>query len=288
MPKILSMDLRTLEIKIARSENLPALPQVVTQVLRMADDPNVSSRAVEQVIERDSAMTAKVLRVANSSYYANGNVPSIGRAISLLGLNALRSLVVSVAYHQMTSGKSSAQKFDKKQFWQHSLAVATASRILGKLKIPAKSEELYGAGMMHDIGLLALDKFAPEALDEALAIVMRESTSVHKALLSTLGYDQSHVGGVLAKQWNLSPIMCDALKYLFDPLESENLQSTTIVSVANYLAHQAGYHNNSTIADEGFTSELLGAIDLQEAQVDAIIAVVKAEVGKAGVAFGIR
>lgn len=282
------MDLKTLEIKIARSENLPALPQVVTSVLRLADDPNVSSRAVEQVIERDSAMTAKVLRVANSSYYASGNVPSIGRAISLLGLNALRSLVISVAYHQISGTKALSTKFDKKQFWQHCLAVAIASRILGKLKMPMKAEELYGAGMMHDIGLLALDKFAPDVLDTALAIVLRESTPLHKALYSTVGYDQSAVGAVLARQWNLSPLMCDALEFVFDPLESSQMQSTTIVTVANYLAHQAGYPNNSAIADEGFSEELLEAIDIPVAQTDAIVAVLKAEVSKAGQAFGIR
>lgn len=282
------VELRTLEIKISRSENLPALPQVVTSVLRLADDPNSSARAVEQVIERDAAMTAKILRVANSSYYASGAVPSIGRAISLLGLNALRSLVVSVAYHQIVSGKTHAVRFDKKQFWQHSLATATTARILGKLRMPTKSEELYGAGMMHDIGLIVLDKFAPEALDEAVSLTMREPMPLHVALKNTLGYDQSDVGSALAVRWNLSPLMQSAIKNIFDPFDSDHMEATAMVTIANRIADQAGFPNNSSVSDQGFSDELLEAVGIPPQQCEAIVAVVQAEVKKAATAFLIK
>jgi HD-like signal output (HDOD) protein len=284
----LAVDLKTLEIKISRSENLPALPQVVTSVLRLADDPNSSARAVEQVIERDPAMTAKILRVANSSYYASGAVPSISRAISLLGLNALRSLVVSVAYHQIVTGKSHSTRFDKRQFWQHSLATATTARILGKLRMPMKAEELYSVGMMHDIGLIVLDKFAPEALDEALNLMARDPISLQQALQTSLGYDQSDVGYALAVKWNLSPMMQDAIRHVFRPFDAEFMETAAIITIANRIADQAGYPNNSTVLDAGFTDDLLDAVNLPPQQCEAIVAVVQAEVAKAAAGFGIK
>jgi HD-like signal output (HDOD) protein len=282
------MDLSTLEIRIARSENLPALSQVVSQVLKLADDPNVSSRMVEQVIERDAAMTAKILRVANSSFYAAGAVPSIKRAISLLGLNALRSLVISVAYQQLSAGKAYSAKFDRKQLWHHSLAVATTARILGKMKMANKSEELYGVGMMHDVGLLVLDKFAPEELDYAVTETMREPVSLQKALRRRLGYDQSDVGYILATRWNLSPVMRQALKYMFDPYESEMIETTAVIAISNHIADLAGYTNNSGTPDDGYDPELLNIIGIPEEQLGAVVAVVQAEVKRASSAFLLR
>src|SRR5262249_24324776 len=153
---------------ISRSENLPVLPQIVSQVLKLADDVEASPKDMERIIERDPAITAKLLRVANSSYYGLHQVSSTGRAISMLGMNAVRSLVVGVAYQQIIAGRTQASHFNKLEYWRHSLGVATAARILAKLKAPMLSEEMYVAGMMHDVGLLVLDRFQPMELDKAV------------------------------------------------------------------------------------------------------------------------
>lgn len=283
------MDLRTIELKIARSENLPALPQIVSSVLKIADDPNCSARQVEQIIERDAAMTAKILRVANSSFYATAPVPNIGRAISLIGLNALRSLVVSVAYQQVIGGKASSQRFCKKQFWQHSLATATTARILGKLRMPSRSEELYGAAMMHDIGLIVLDKFAPTVLDDALAYASREVVPLHAALRNTAGFDQTEVGAALAERWKLSPPMQAAIKHSLNPMDAgEYTAFTNIVAAANQLSNEAGYLNNSPVADYGASALLMEQIGIPPEQSEAIVSVIKNEVSKAETAFAIR
>ncbi|MBC8065896.1 MAG: HDOD domain-containing protein, partial [Chlorobia bacterium] len=143
MPILYYVNLQSLEIKIARSENLPVLPQIVSQIMKLADDPDASPKEMEQIIERDPAVTAKILRVANSSYYGVNNIPSIARAISMLGMNTIRSLIIGVAYQQIISGRTFASHFNKLEFWRHSLGVGTGSRILSKIKIPLSAEELY-------------------------------------------------------------------------------------------------------------------------------------------------
>src|SRR5579871_4304738 len=170
----MGVELRSLEIKISRSENLPVLPQIASSVLRLADDPDSSAREMEKLIERDSAIAAKILRVANSSYYGLSNVPSISRAISILGLNTVRSLVVGIAYQQIIAARQVSKLFSKVEFWRHSVAVATSAKILGKLKMPARAEELYSAGLMHDVGLLVLDRFAPNELDQAVSYAQQQ------------------------------------------------------------------------------------------------------------------
>ncbi len=238
------VDLETLSIKIARSENLPVLPQVATAVLRMAEDPNSSSRNIEKLIERDPALAAKTLRVANSSYYGLSNVSTIARAISILGLNTIRSLVISVSYQQMLSGRVTAKNFDKFAFWCHSLGVATASRIIGKMLLPEKSEELYIAGMMHDVGFLVLDRFIPDELDEAIRISRDRGVPVHLVERELYGYDHGDVGGILADKWGLPKTLGAAVRCHHDvSADPDMLFTNSIVCVADFLVHSVGLDN---------------------------------------------
>ena len=282
------MDLRSLEIKIARSENLPVLPQIVSQVLKLADDPEASPKAMEKVIERDPAITAKILRVANSSYYGLNQVPSIGRAISMLGMNTIRSLVVGVAYQQLMSGRAVASHFDKLEFWRHSLGVATGARILAKLKMPMRAEELYVAGMMHDVGLLVMDRFHPLELDKAVGYAIDEGMRLHEAENLLFGFDHSKLGSILAKQWGLSQVVLDAIEFHHQPDVDENKSaSTAVVAQANHLAHQCGLTNNIPCLDPQVDEMLLEMVGMPPEQLEVIKNVIAQEVVRAEESFGI-
>jgi HD-like signal output (HDOD) protein len=284
-----SVELQTLELKIARSENLSVLPQVVSTVLKMADDPNASPRMIEQIVQRDPAITAKILRVANSSFYGVAQVPSIGRAISVLGLNTMKSLVIAVAYQQAIGTKEQAVKFNKLEFWRHSLAVATGSRILAKLTMPLRSEELHAAGMLHDVGILAMDKFCPEVLDRGIEAAKKESIPLDMALQSIAGFDGSDVGALLAQKWGLSPMIYSAIRNIHEPMaEPDQAKTCSIVAAANSIAYRIQFHNGSSFPDRGFDEYILEEAGVPAEQYDAIGGVVSAEVAKAEIAFQIR
>lgn len=257
--------------------------------MKLADDPQASPKALERIIERDPAITAKILRVANSAYYGLNQVPSIGRAISILGLNAIRSLVIGVAYQQIISGKNQSANFSKLEFWQHSLAVAVGSRILAKLKMPLKAEELYCAGMMHDVGLLILDRFCPEQLDACIKLSSDENLQLHIAEQRVLGFDHTEVGALLADRWGLSPLMTSAIRNHHAMLDSDqNFMGTCYVSAANTLAHQCGYRNNGGVGAMDFHPEAIKAVELPEQQLEIIRTVMTQEVLKAQDAFQIK
>ncbi len=276
-------------LKVARSENLPVLSNVVTQVLKLADDPNASPRMLEKIIERDPALTAKILRVGNSSFYGMSQVNSIGRAISVLGMNTIRSLVIGVAYQQILGTKTSSQKFDKMVFWKHSLAVAVGSRILMKIKQPLKSEELYVAGMMHDVGLLVLDKFAPQELDNALKVSQADRIPLHIAEQATHGFDHAEIGYLLAEKWKLNSLIANAIRYHENPNEdSTTLLSTQVVAAANNLAYQCGFPNVGGVQVLDLDEQLFETLQIPIEQLDPIKSVVVAEVQKAAEAFGIK
>jgi HD-like signal output (HDOD) protein len=289
LPTINNVDVRDLEIKISRSENLPVLPQIVNQVLKMADDPNASPTSMEKIIERDPGITAKILRVANSAYYGGNQAPSVGRAISVLGLNTIKSLVIGVAYQQIISTKATCLRFSKLQFWQHSLAVAVGARILGKLKNPVKAEELYAAGMMHDVGLLVLDRFCPAELSRAIALAEEEGMLLHDAEKQILGFDHADVGELLADRWQLPPLMMSVIKHHLRPdKEDPNYSLVIYINAANVLANKCGYRNNAPSVAEDIDAAVQEFLDLPDKQYEVIQSVMIQEIEKAEQAFQIK
>ncbi|MCX7800353.1 MAG: HDOD domain-containing protein [Fimbriimonadales bacterium] len=278
----------SLALKVARSENLPVLPQVASSVLRLADDPNASPKMMERVIEKDPAVTAKILRVANSAYYGLSNVGDIGRAIGVLGMNAVRSLVVGVVFQQMASSREHAPSYSKLEYWRHSLAVAVTSRILAKLKMPDLAEELYVAGMMHDVGMLVMDRFCPDEFDRAILFARAQQVPLNLAEKLVLGFDHCQVGAMLASKWGLTPMVARAIEFHHRPAsDSESASTNAIVSLADGLAHRAGFTNNVPLTKLPDWSEALSIVGIPEAQLEVVQQVVVQEVIRAQEAFKI-
>ncbi|MFQ3588576.1 MAG: HDOD domain-containing protein [Fimbriimonadaceae bacterium] len=283
------MDLESLAIKIARSENLPVLPQVVSTVLRMVDDPNASPKSMERIIERDPAIAAKILRVANSPFYGFTQVTSINRAIGVLGMNTIRSLVTAIAYQQLITNRQGASKFDRLRFWQHSLAAGTAARILGKIRFPSQAEELYTAAMMHDVGILVLERFMPDMFDQTYRFAHDLGLALHQAEMQLMGFHHGHVGGLLAEKWGLTGVMAAAVRYHHDPDEDLNFPETTLlIGAANRLAYQCELGHADFDRSLDFTDAEREVLQMPDEQLIVIRTVVAQEVARAQEGLQIR
>jgi HD-like signal output (HDOD) protein len=260
----------------------------VSTIIRLADDPNASQRDLERAFEKDPAIAAKILKVANSAYYGGAHVPSIGRALSFLGTSAVRSLVVGVAFHQMTAGKSLSKQFDKLEYWRHSLATAVICRILGKIRSPGRAEELYVAGMMHDLGQLIMERFMPAELDECIQNSRMMGLPLHVVEQEVIGFNHAQVGGILAKRWGLSALVQAGVSFHHDPDGDGDFYDTTIlVAAANAMAHEAGFMNGQRQGVESLSYPMVEAMSLPLEQLDVIRQVASQEVTKASEAFHI-
>ncbi len=258
------------------------LPEVALAVLKMSQDQDTPARSYEAVIERDAALAGKVLRVASSSFYAVGEIQNISRAVSVLGMNALKSLVLTISYQQMLSNERRSEAFSGMDCWRHSLATAIAARILAKIKVPQRSEEMYTAGLLHDVGLLVFDKFCPSLLDQAIGRATSTGQALHVAEQDLFGFHHGAVGAMLAKKWGLSKSIQSAIQNQYDPFEDEKeLTSTCIVAAANALAFECGCYNNAPAPDNGFNEAVIEVLGLPVEQYAPICEVVRAEVDKA-------
>lgn len=282
------MELSSLALKIARSENLPVLSQVANNVLKLADSPDASPRAMEQIIVRDPAISAKILKVANSSYYGLNGVETISRAVATLGMNTIRSLVIGIAYQQMLAGKENAAHYSKVEFWRHSLAVAVASKIIAMIKMPAKAEELYSVGMMHDVGYLVMDRFLPSELNLIVQTARAKRCAVIDVEADLLGFDHTDVGALLAEKWGFSGVMLAGIKHHHSLIEDlEHTETTAVIALADGIAHQAGFTNNSPDVPRQLDRFAVQTLGIPEEQLKIISEVVAKEVEKAQEAFRI-
>lgn len=278
------MNLESVALKLARSENLPALSNIVRSVMKLADDPSASPRALEKVIEQDTGLTAKLLRVASSAYYGGIQVPSVGRAVSVLGINTVKSLVLTISMQSISNGETSLKSFDKVAFWQHSLASALAARILGKLLLPKSAEDMYSAALLHDIGLIVMERFLPVELEKALNLAQESKIFLHEAERETLGFDHTEVGGLLAEKWGLSEEIHHAIRYHHNVMEDPmNHETTHIVSASNTLAHQCGFSTFPLPPNyvPEFDFMVLSTVNIPEEQLEVIRIVLNQEVRRA-------
>lgn len=234
-------------MQLARREQFPILPQLAIAVLRIAANRDGSARGLEAVMDKDPALAARVLKVANSAYYGMPKkVRSINGAVQLLGMRTLQSIIISVAYHQAIDGTGMTSQFDRLAFWRHSLAVASIARTLASSVNAEVAEELYTIGLLHDVGMLVLATLHPDDFEKVLTvsrlgIVPQELVESH-----IFGFDSCEVGAVLADKWAFGQLAEDAIRW---HLKADQVcahpQTTGIISLANALAHEAGMVNQS-------------------------------------------
>lgn len=222
--------------------DLPAMPHVASKVLELSSDPETSADRLQQVIADDQAMTARILKIANSAMYAcSRTIKTLSEAIVMLGFNSIRSLVVTSAARNLYSTGSARMGLKERLLWEHSIGVAFSCRLLVSKKHPSLSEEAFLAGLMHDIGKLVLNLQLPDEFEEIVQIVYNENRDFHETEVELLGFDHAKVGELLVNKWKLSPLLEEVigLHHKEDSLTAER-PLLLYLDLANRLCHKYG------------------------------------------------
>ncbi len=219
---------------------LEPLPAHVLDAMRLLDDLTSSAEAVAQCIGRDPVLAARVLKLANSALYMRTRrVVSLREAVVLVGFGAVRSiLVTAVAYDAFARG-APGYGLDRAKMWEHALAVATVARHLAQARdLPA--EGAFVAGLLHDIGKMALSASLQEQYQEVLEAVRAGSDFV-EAERAVLGWDHAQVGAEAARRWNLPEVLVKAIEYHHRPDELPGPSLADAVHVADALSVMLGF-----------------------------------------------
>lgn len=222
---------------IANLGDLPPLPQVASQVLRVSADPDATAEDLRKVISMDQALTSQILKISNSAMFGMmREVTTLTQAIMTLGFSTIKSVVIASSaknlYHRGSVG------LQERLIWEHALVAAIASRAFAKnLRFP-RVEEAFIGGLLHDIGKSVMGVKFPERYAALLRTVYNENASCQGLELELFGFDHAMVGEALVTQWNLAPSLQAAVRWHHDPIHAaeEHRPLAAMVALANHLA----------------------------------------------------
>jgi HD-like signal output (HDOD) protein len=190
-------------------KELKSLPQVLALVIRVTDNEDSSAGQIADVIMKDPALTARILRVVNSPYYgAVREITTINQAVVTLGTRAVKALVLSAGLYRLF--ENGLGVVDRNRFWRHSLEVAVACREIAVACSYSPAEEAFVAGLMHDIGVLILESNFTEQYRRIWKLV-ESGESLVKLEESTWGTNHARVGKFLLDQWKIPKFLGEAI-----------------------------------------------------------------------------
>lgn len=226
---------------ISRIDSLPSMPSLYREVVEEAQSKNGSLAKVADIISKDVAMSAKLLQVANSAFFATpGEVSSIIRAVNILGLENIKSLILTIKIFTGSHPKDSPC-YSMSSLWSHSISVGMIARgIATQEGFPQnRIDEALMAGMLHDVGKVVLmDKLAKECR-EISELVKSSGCRLWEAEQKIVGTTHAQVGAYLMSLWGLSESAVEAIAFHHCPGKSanESFGTLTVIHLANAVEH---------------------------------------------------
>ena len=218
---------------------LPAMPQILLELLQLCQADDAGMAELAKLISNDAAITQRVLQVANSAtYHRSGRKVALLPALNVLGSDLVKTLVIAESVFQTFNGFGHAASADLRGFWKHSLTAAVVARDVARAMGYAQTEEAYLAGLLHDVGRLALLAVAPEVYH--FNFHSPDSENLCSVEQRTLQISHSEAGAWLIERWQMDSFLADAVLYHHE--DAARLASThaliRLVHVAHLLSDQ--------------------------------------------------
>ncbi len=272
----------SLEELLKEAEGLISFPDVCIRVNTMVNDPRVSATDIGKVIQQDPALTARLLKIANSPLYGFASkIDTVSRAVAVLGGKEIRDLAFATSALKAFNVKPGLDTIEA--LWSHNIYCAVACRQLAETSTRGRTESSFIAGLLHDIGRLLFLSLLPE--DSEAKILTLSATGHGESNLclaeqEVVGFDHAEAGGELIRQWNLPDNLYECIRYHHDPSKAEHHPlEVAIVHLADCVAH--------AVQDETEIDQQLAAVDpssweqtgLTLEDLEAVLPVVKTQSG---------
>lgn len=273
------------KLVVSNIRNLPTPPIVFHQIQKVIGDPKASAGQIAAVLAEDPAISVKVLKLTNSAFYGlSREVDSVKQAVVIVGMEAIKSLVLSAAVLDMFKGQNVDPGYHE-DFWRHSLATAVCSRILARRisRGLVEPDSAFSAGLLHDIGKMIVCCFLPE--EHSLFMQQRQSDQSaldYEIEEGVLGYNHAQIGGFLAAQWKLPAKLSDAIAFHHHPqLNDREEPLVYIVHIGNFLTKKTFYDEEEAYLVGSLNPRVKEYMRVIEDDLDAVCSVLREEYLKA-------
>ena len=228
---------------INQIDSLPTLPDVVQKLMLKLYDSDTTSKILAKSMSSDTALVSKILKLVNSAYYGfPRKISTVSQAIVFLGFNSLKNIVLTASVFNAFDGNGKTGSYDRKKFWEHSLACAVMSKILCKYTRAGLPEEAFFAGLVHDLGKIVIDQYVHDKFIQIIEIIEQDNVGFCEVEKEILGTNHSEIGNWLCEKWNFPAVFLDSIYYHHDPKSSpSNKKVVTIVHFANSWVKHEGF-----------------------------------------------
>lgn len=252
--------------------DLPALPEVVVRVMRLAEDPRSDAQSIARVIATDQAMAARVLKLANSAFYGlPRRVSTLSEAVVILGFRTIKNLAIAASTFELLNREIAGYWLQRGELWRHSLACAIGAQLIAQRVHLPVTEEAFVAGLLHDIGKVAINLFVREQFDQIMQCALRDRIPFVEAEQAVLGFNHATAGALIAEKWNLPPSLVSVIRY--HHLPSRTPEPDILVSVV-HLADILSITLGIGIGGDGLYYTLeegtMAKFGLEQADIDAL------------------
>jgi len=260
------------------SVNFPAAPEVVVRLSGLLMREWVTAEQLAEVAMLDAGVSARVLRLANSVYFRGRGVKSIAEAVLRIGVDGVRDVVYALSLMRALR----PMQFGYRPFWRHSLAVAQTAQILQRRagRVPEPVPELHAAGLMHDLGMLALDRTLGVGYGRVLAIAHESARPLVEVELEMLDTEHAEIGGRLLQVWHMPERLVAAVSGHHDPLNSPT-EAALLIHLADFVCNNHGVHHGTAYRPEACSHDVWTELGIPEADLPDILAETEAGLAKA-------
>ena len=264
------------ESLIAKSSvsELSTIGSVLSRIVEIIREPDSSISDLKNLIDVDPPLSAKVLRRANSAYYGlRREVLSIQDAIVFLGFRTLREIALTLKTGKIFESGMETGSYSRRELWKHSLAIAVCAKNIYRKEFRLHGDDIYSAALLHDIGIMVIEQFAPEIFAEIIKSVEVEQLPIEDVEKKLLGYQHADIGMELASRWNLPAEISKAIGYHHSPLRApeEYAKPAMVIFVSDYICKTRliGFFD-STESKEELYLKCLERLDLVTENIEII------------------
>jgi len=223
-------------------DSLPSLPSIVLKLIEVVNSPDSAADDAAELIEKDPALTSKMIRLANSAFYGiPRSISSVTSAVVVLGFNTIRSLVLSASVAKMFEGKHS---LDMDRFWKHSVVTAMASKIIVRHFMTVRMmdpESAFCAGVMHDIGKLIFSQYMADDYSAVCDYARANKVALVEAEDKMLGVNHAQMGKILADRWSLPLDLEYGIVHHHNPGGADKASNlVNIIHLSDIISHDLG------------------------------------------------
>jgi HD-like signal output (HDOD) protein len=232
---------------LVKNAQLTSFPDIYYRIIKVLNDPESSASHLAEVISKDTSLSSKLLRIANSAFYGlPAKVDTVTRAITLIGLNEISTLAMGVL--AMRFFKSIPQKLiDMKTFWIHSIACGSIASIIARNKKGLGEERFFVAGMLHDVGRLITAITLPQKTVQAILESRNRLIPLYKMEKEIFGYDHARVALLLLRKWNFPLALENMVGFHHEPANAPQPLDAAITHFANIVSLSCQFGHSGEI-----------------------------------------